>query len=418
VRVAYSENSTYEFKGQSIIFTNSRKKCESLTSFLQNKGLRVKSYHSGLTNEERLVIENEFQKQSISAVVATAALAAGVDLPAKQVIFESLAMGINLLTVAEFEQMLGRAGRLKKHDIGRAYLLVEPGKVYSPRTKLTEENIAINLLNGKIKDYELQPDENKSLTELLAFISMYNEGIVRERIFDFNEHLINSDYEIDEFLKKLINYGLILSENNNLYKVSFLGQSISKSFLSVEKSLEIVEFLKKKEKKINDIVLELKPLRNVYLTKKVVADLSKHRAAKYSSNNFFSASVLSLMDANYVKKRKSFSDEFIEYVVKWTQDIFNCDCKDKPYCECGRVNLERLILNLRIENRFSIGEISEYLEEELKILIYKGDITDYLENLIYSFESILNISRGISNLDSEYEKELSEIPVIIENIKN
>jgi helicase len=182
--------------------------------------------------------------------------------------------------------------------------------------------------------------------------------------------------------------------------------------------LEIVEILKERKVKITDIVLELKAIKNVYLTKKVVADLSKHRAAKYSSNNFFSASVLSLMDANYVKKRKSFSDEFIEYVMKWTGEIFTCDCKDKPYCECGRINLERIILNLRIENKFSIREISDYLEEELKILIYKGDITDYLENLIYSFESILNISKGISNLDPDYEKELLEIPNIIDKIRN
>ncbi len=418
VRAAYTEKSTYGFKGQSIIFTNSRKKCESLTSYLQNKGLRVKSYHSGLTNEERLVIEKEFQRQTISAVVATAALAAGVDLPAKQVIFESLTMGISILTVAEFEQMLGRAGRLRKHDIGLAYLLIEPGKTYSHRTKITEENIAINLLNGKIKDFELLPDEDKSLTELLAFISMYNEGIVREKIYKFIEYLINSDYDLEEFLKKLVNYRLVRLESNNQYKPSYLGQSISKSFLTVEKSLEIVEILKNKNKKIIDIVLELRALKNVYLTKKVVADLSKHRAARYSSNNFFSASVLSLMDANYVKKRKSFSDEFIEYVIKWTGEIFNCDCKDKPYCECGRINLERIILNLRIENKLSIREISEYLEEELKILIYKGDITDYLENLIYSFESILNISKGISNLDSDYEREISEIPNIIENIRN
>ena len=168
---------------------------------------------------------------------------------------------------------------------------------------------------------------------------------------------------------------------------------------------------------IIDIVLELKPLRNVYLTKKVVADLSRHRAAKYSSNNFFSASVLSLMDANYVKKRKSFSDDFIKYVVKWTKEIFNCDCKDKPYCDCGRLNLEKLILKLRIENNFSIQEISNYLEDELEIMIYKGDITDYLENLIYSFESILNISKGLPKLDPMYNEELLYIPDIIEKIR-
>ena len=64
---------------------------------------------------------------------------------------------------------------------------------------------------------------------------------------------------------------------------------------------------------------------------------------KYFSNNFFSASVLSLMDANYIKKRKKFSRDFIDYIIKWTTELFTCDCKEKPYCNCGRVNLENLI---------------------------------------------------------------------------
>ncbi len=417
VRAAFFEKSSYGFKGQSIIFTNSRKKCESLAAYLQNKDIRTKSYHSGLTNEERMIIEKQFQKQSIAAVVATAALAAGVDLPAKQVIFESLLMGINVLTVADFEQMLGRAGRLKKHDLGRAYLLIEPGKNYSSRDKNTEENMAITLLNGKIKDFELHPDEDRSLTELLAFISMFNEGVEKEVIYKFNDDLINANYDMQGFINILISYRLIRLNNGNLYKATFLGQSVAKSFLTIEKSLGIIEELKKKEKKIIEIVLELKSLRNVYLTKRVVADLSKHRPAKYSSNNFFSASNLSLMDANYVKKRRSFSDDFIKYVVKWTTEIFNCDCKDNPYCECGRLNLEKIILNLRIEDNFSIKEIAEYLENELEIMIYKGDITDYLENLIYSFESVLNISKGVPNLDPIYNEEISDIPNIIERIR-
>jgi len=417
VRSAYLEKSSYGFKGQSIIFTNSRKKCESLTDYLQNKGIRARAYHSGLTNEERIIIEKQFQKQTIAAVVATAALAAGVDLPAKQVIFESLLMGISVLTVADFEQMLGRAGRLKKHDLGRAYLLIEPGKNYSHRNKTTEDNIAINLLNGKIKDFELLPDENRSLTELLAFIAMFNEGVEKSVIYKFNDDLINTNYEIEAFIKKLTNYRLIRLNNSVLYRATFLGQSIAKSFLTVEVSLSIIDELKKKEKKIIEIVLDLKKLRNVYLTKKVVADLAKHRPAKYASNNFFSASTLTLMDANYVKKRKLFSDDFIKLVVKWTSEIFNCDCKDKPYCDCGRLNLEKIILNLRIENNFSIKEITEYLENELQIMVYKGDITDYLENLIYSFESILNISKGIQNLDSSYNDEILDIPDIIERIR-
>ena len=123
------------------------------------------------------------------------------------------------------------------------------------------------------------------------------------------------------------------------------------------------------------------------------------------------------MDANYIKKRKTFSDDFIKYVVKWTNEIFNCNCKDNPYCDCGRLNLEKIILNLRIENNFSIKEITEYLENELEIMIYMGDITDYLENLIYSFESVLNICKGVPNLDPIYNEELLDIPNIIEKIR-
>ncbi len=414
---AFHEKSEHGFKGQSIIFTNSRKKCENISEFLRNKGISIEAYHSGLTNEERKEIELKFQNQITSAVVATAALAAGVDFPARQVIFESLLMGINILTVAEFEQMLGRAGRLGKHDLGFAYILVEPGKVYSPKSKITEENIAISLLNGKIKDFELEPNEDRSITELLALISTFNDGVEYNEINIFYNFLINSEYDLGKILDKLNKLKLIIIDRDNKFTATHLGRAISKSFLTVDQSLEIINRIKLKQIEISDIVLELKPLKNVYLSKKIVKDLAKNQNMKYFSNNFFSASVLSLMDANYVKKRRKFSREFIDYIIKWTTEIFNCNCKDKPYCNCGRLNLERIILNTRIEKNFTIEQISEFLEDEYKILIYKGDITDYLENLIYSFESILNISKGIADLSSEYKKEISEIPNIIKKIK-
>ena len=417
VRAAFHEESKYGYKGQSIIFTNSRKKCEAISETLRNKGISAEAYHSGLTNDERKEIEIKFQNQKISAVVATAALAAGVDFPAKQVIFESLLMGIQTLTVAEFEQMLGRAGRLGKHDIGYAYLLVEPGRIYNHETKMTEENIAISLLNGRIKDFELDPNEDRSMTELLAVISTFNDGLVYNDIYKYYNYIINSDYDLNKILDKLLSLKLVIVDIEKKYLVNQLGRAISKSFLTIEQSFDIIERIKHKQAKILEIVLELKPLKNVYLSKQVVKDLAKNQNMKYFSNYFFSASVLSLMDANYVKKRRKFSREFINYIIKWTSELFTCSCKDKPYCNCGRINLEKLILRLRIEDKYSIEQISEYLEEEYKILIYKGDITDYLENLIYSFESIFNISKGVSNLDSEYKQELTEIPNLIERIK-
>ncbi|MFW9822663.1 MAG: DEAD/DEAH box helicase [Candidatus Thorarchaeota archaeon] len=417
VKASFINKSKYGFKGQAIIFTNTRKKCETLTSYLIDKGINMAAYHSGLANEERKIIEENFRAQKLAGVVATAALAAGVDLPASHVIFESLAMGIKWLTVAEFEQMLGRAGRLKKHEQGYAYLLVEAGKVYSPKMKETEEEIAIKLLNGKIKDFELPIVNNKLLTELLAYISIFNQGVLKEDILKFHRLLINNDYEIDKFLKELNQLNFVLVKENQVYKSTRLGRAVAKSFLTTDQCLDILDILRRKDKSIIDIALELKPIKNVYLSKGIVADLSKNVNMRYLSNNLFSGSVLSLMKADYVKKRKSFSKEFIEFITKWISEIFNCKCDDSPYCDCGRLNLEKMILDARIIQQLSIEEICWDFEENYKIKIFKGDVIDYLENLIYSLESIKNMLEGISNIDPIYQEELKKIPKIIAKIK-
>jgi len=285
--------------------------------------------------------------------------------------------------------------------------------------KMTEEDIAIKLLKGKIKDYELEFDEDRSLTELLAFISMFNEGITWDIINEFHIFLINNNYELNSFLRKLDSLKCININEDSPYRITHLGQSIAKSFLTLDQSLEILNILKLKSKTIIEIALELNPLKNVYLSKNVVAELSRNVNMKYFSNNLFSASVLSLMNAEYVKKKRgNYSNEFINFISKWITDIFNCKCKDNPYCDCGKLNLEKMILALRTEEGLSIDEISDYLKDEYKILVFKGDLIDYLENLIHSLESIKNISEGIQNIGHEYKNELLRISHLIDQIKN
>jgi len=123
------------------------------------------------------------------------------------------------------------------------------------------------------------------------------------------------------------------------------------------------------------------------------------------------------MNAGNVKKRKSFSREFVDFISKWLNDIFNCSCKDSPYCDCGKLNLEKMILNSRVKHQLTIEEICRTFEDEYKIKIFKGDVIDYLENLIYSLESIKNILEGTSHLDPMYLAELQEIPKIVSKIK-
>ncbi len=68
-------------------------------------------HHSGLTMEEKKLIEAAYQDSTLRVLVATSTLSAGVNLPATRVIVRSLNMGQKLLPVSTFRQMCGRAGR-------------------------------------------------------------------------------------------------------------------------------------------------------------------------------------------------------------------------------------------------------------------------------------------------------------------
>ena len=165
VSTEFKTKSSKGYSGQTIVFTFSRSRCHDIADAI---GGRAAPYHAGLTAKERREVEVKFEKGEIAAVVTTAALAAGVDFPASQVIFDSLAMGIKWLTVQEFSQMMGRAGRPDFHDMGKVVVLAEPGATYSRESKLTEEEVAINLLKGEMEEVSPVYDDEESSEELVA----------------------------------------------------------------------------------------------------------------------------------------------------------------------------------------------------------------------------------------------------------
>ncbi|MGV9172197.1 MAG: DUF5814 domain-containing protein, partial [Promethearchaeia archaeon] len=77
----------------------------------------------------------------------------------------------------------------------------------------------------------------------------------------------------------------------------------------------------------------------------------------------------------------------------------------------------RIILELRTEDKFSIQDIHMYLHEKYNLTVFKGDIIDYLNSLIYSFQSIKNIALGVPNLGEDYRDEIRKISEIVQKIK-
>jgi helicase len=233
VQRAFDTKSSKGYRGQTIVFTNSRRRCHEIS-----RKLRYDSapYHAGLDHKRRKRVERQFADQDLAAVVTTAALAAGVDFPASQVIFDSLAMGIEWLTVQEFSQMLGRAGRPDYHDQGTVYLLVEPDGVYHNSQEMTEDEVAFKLLKGEMESVTTRYDEESAVAETLANITVAGSGAKR-----LNESMVG-EVPTKHALGKLLEYDFI-----DGLEPTPLGRAVTRHFLAPSDAFHLLDGVRKGE---------------------------------------------------------------------------------------------------------------------------------------------------------------------------
>ncbi len=449
----FKKKSSFGFKGQTLVFTNSRRKCHNIAKFLSDNGVSAEAYHGGLLLEERRNIEYKFSKQIISTVVSTAALAAGIDFAVNQVIFESLAMGIKWLSVADFEQMSGRAGRYRKHDLGKVVILVQPGKSYSAGQLDGEERIVLHLLKGKIESIKLDPNEEKMFTEINAFISMRSRNVNVNDLTKYQKFLVNNNFNLKSCVNYLGSNKFLVKTTANELKITPFGKASAESFFSVYKCVLIRESLKKGEnlldleesddssetEKQKDTVkpvlnpkfrydfddnlpvilaMELNPFKNIYLSNSLVREISG-KGQKSRSSLLFNNSTLSLINAEHLGSKRKLSKVMRDLLILWTSEIFNCGCKDSPYCNCGRKNIEKKIISLRLEGYYP-NEIMKWLESEWYLKIYSGDLYDYIDGFIHNLRSIYKIGKSmIRSLDEEstVKNDINKLPNFIKNLK-
>ncbi len=227
---AFDAKSSKGYRGQTIIFTNSRRRCHEISRALTASAA---PYHAGLDHGRRKRVEGQFADQELAAVVTTAALAAGVDFPASQVIFDSLAMGIEWLSVQEFHQMLGRAGRPDYHDTGTVYVLVEPDGVYHNSMEMTEDEVAFTLLKGEMEPVRTRYDESAAVEEVLANVAVAGSGAKQ-----LCETMVG-EVPVKHALGKLLEYGFI-----DGLEPTPLGRAVTRHFLSPEDAFAILDGLR------------------------------------------------------------------------------------------------------------------------------------------------------------------------------
>lgn len=93
----------------------------------------VAFHHAGLGASSREIVEDSFKKGIIKVLTATPTLAAGVNLPARRVVIASVLRydsdygGSVPISVLEYKQLCGRAGRPKYDTAGEAIIVSETG---------------------------------------------------------------------------------------------------------------------------------------------------------------------------------------------------------------------------------------------------------------------------------------------------
>lgn len=106
---------------------------ELTKTLAQLVGKGVAFHHAGLGPSSRKIVEDSFKNGVVKLLAATPTLAAGVNLPARRVVIASILRydseygGSVPISVLEYKQLCGRAGRPKYDTSGEAIIVSESG---------------------------------------------------------------------------------------------------------------------------------------------------------------------------------------------------------------------------------------------------------------------------------------------------
>ncbi len=404
-RKEFNTKSKKGYRGQTIIFTNSRRKTHKIANFLQEKHINAAAYHAGLSYYKKEKIEKDFDRARLSVVVTTAALAAGVDFPASQVIFDSLVMGNKWINPNEFSQMLGRAGRPSYHDRGIVYLLPELGNDFAGES---EEVKALDLLESNSEEVFIEYDEESSYEQILADISSTSI----KNMDELNKFYKNIDVPIslDIAVREMRDLGLISDD----FKITKYGRATSVSFLSIDDAefiknalddwdylinyVKLSPMYKNKQEydklmvKIIAMALDLELFENAYLSSVIHNQIANALKIKFSTRLFAESTLDIISSGEALDKLDS---KFQDALIRLQSDFLKCNCQDRPFCRCMQLGISEVIIYERLKGKDPV-DISNKLFRKYQIQVYPGDIFSWLDNFVKNLDAIKRIANAFN----------------------
>lgn len=219
----------------------------------------VAFHHAGLSGTQRAIIEESFKASKIKVLTATPTLAFGVNLPARTVIIQDYrrfeaGYGNYPISVLEYKQMAGRAGRPKYDKAGESillaktsgeadylmegYILAKPERIWS---RLAVEKI----IRGHV------------LATVASGFAHSEQGIYE--FFAKTFYAYQYDVKairgiIAKILKYLYEEEMIGVDGDEIYATKF-GKRVSELYIDPESGVVIREALEKKPKETTDFSL-------------------------------------------------------------------------------------------------------------------------------------------------------------------
>lgn len=214
-------------------------------------------HHADLMPEERRVIEEEFRRTGsrLRVIAATTTLAMGVNTPASSVVIVGLMHpGDEPYSIAEYKNLVGRAGRLGFAEKGTSYLLAtDPRAEYdywNNYVTKTPEDLVSRFLDAAT-------DARSLIVRVVASLSRLSpKGVSSEAIVEFLESSFGAfqaarthaswKWDRNELVRALHDLecnGLII-QSAGLYLLTDLGRLAGESATEVTSIVRLVECLR------------------------------------------------------------------------------------------------------------------------------------------------------------------------------
>ena len=227
-----SEREELEKISKKILEHNEHTELVKTLAALVKKG--VAFHHAGLNPNCRQTVETEFRNGRIKLLAATPTLAAGVNLPARRVVISSISrynsrVGANRpISVLEYKQLCGRAGRPQYDDYGEAIIV----------GNYNGSELIDYYVNGEPEPIISKITDDKSLRTHVLSLIVTSPGIKKDEILDFFLQTLGGlqsskptiKFGIDIATKFLLNENFIIKKGERFVGTDF-GKKVSKLYI-------------------------------------------------------------------------------------------------------------------------------------------------------------------------------------------